>query len=704
MKRIGLVIIGVVASLIVPSQASASISCESLSGTGTDANNAYEISSQEEFAALDSSVCGTGKYFKLVSDIEVSPGWPAVNFNGYLDGGANYIRGLDDPVFDLLAGEITNLVVISNDVSSTKSYMGGLARSKGSGDLTIDNLRFKAGTVTASIGSGCLFGSFSLANLSVTNSYIECDVEAGYVGALVGYMGAFGYPMYDATVNNVAVRGNFDGGVAGSLFGLSLLYNNSISIDGVFVETTLTSDDTAGGLIGAVGGADARFYGSGSGPGPITVNVSNAQINSVISGDSTAPNTSYGAIIGFLDPDLGENPDDGIDETTTLNATKSVIRVDFQDRGGSGLSASLGVAPSDTGTHSCLFYAPDADTTELNTSGYTSRSLFQLADADAMSCLGVDDGYNSSAGTGDWFQKPGVNSYYVTIEFAYGDGYVGFEHSYPNAVVSLPADYSFALLTSGFWNFFPEYSVTPDLPAGLTLDAGSGYITGTPEYGFEATDFVVTRTSELGFGSKSFTLTLSHAKPQQEVAPTPYVGPLITKVGDGPSGSVYYPGESISVYGKRLQGTQSVSFGSSEATLMSVESEYMQLVLPENLGAGTHDLYLESSIGNLTYLNAITVSGYGEMSAWTKKISDTQAKVYVKYPTVGEKLTISHQTGGNGSYETVYHKTTSSETMEGLRVVAGVGSYIVRTIDLADINRIRVDVGDERLVQVRYNR
>ena len=32
------------------------------------------------------------------------------------------------------------------------------------------------------------------------------------------------------------------------------------------------------------------------------------------------------------------------------------------------------------------------------------------------------------------------------------------------------------------------------------------------------------------------------------------------------------------------------------------------------------------------------------------------------------------------------------------------GSYIVRTIDLVNINRIRVTVGGEKLVQVRYNR
>lgn len=119
----------------------------------------------------------------------------------------------------------------------------------------------------------------------------------------------------------------------------------------------------------------------------------------------------------------------------------------------------------------------------------------------------------------------------------------------------------------------------------------------------------------------------------------------------------------------------------------------------------------------MTYLDAITIVGsnaavdseeiqsssYGEVSTSTKRISDSQVKVYVKFPTVGEKVRIGHQTGGSGGYDTVYVKTTSSETMEGLRIVEGVGTYIVRTIDLAAINRIRVTVGDEELVQVRYN-
>lgn len=84
-------------------------------------------------------------------------------------------------------------------------------------------------------------------------------------------------------------------------------------------------------------------------------------------------------------------------------------------------------------------------------------------------------------------------------------------------------------------------------------------------------------------------------------------------------------------------------------------------------------------------------------------MNDSQAKVYVKYPTVGEKLRISQQIGGTGEYETIFVNTIESEDDPALTIYEE-GTYIVRTIDLEDINRIRVTVGDETLVQVRYNK
>ena len=75
----------------------------------------------------------------------------------------------------------------------------------------------------------------------------------------------------------------------------------------------------------------------------------------------------------------------------------------------------------------------------------------------------------------------------------------------------------------------------------------------------------------------------------------------------------------------------------------------------------------------------------------------------MKYPTIGQKVQITQQTGGSGPYEEIFGKTLQSENDESLRVNIH-GSYIVRTIDLEGINRLRVTIGDTRIVQVRYNR
>ena len=113
-----------------------------------------------------------------------------------------------------------------------------------------------------------------------------------------------------------------------------------------------------------------------------------------------------------------------------------------------------------------------------------------------------------------------------------------------------------------------------------------------------------------------------------------------------------------------------------------------------------------ADFGDLVVIKTVTIgtvtSDYGTVSAWTKDMGDGTAKVYVKFPTIGDKVRIGHQTGGSGSYETIFVKTIASESDSALTVNSN-GSYIVRTIDLEDINRIRVTVGDERLVQVRYN-
>jgi hypothetical protein len=125
---------------------------------------------------------------------------------------------------------------------------------------------------------------------------------------------------------------------------------------------------------------------------------------------------------------------------------------------------------------------------------------------------------------------------------------------------------------------------------------------------------------------------------------------------------------------------------------------------------------VESSIGNLTYLGAFVVTEQSanraeamtscegvEPSWWTQRISDSQAKAYIKCPAKGQKYRILQQTGGSGSYDSIFVKTLTDEN-DSTQVFNEFGRYIVRTIDLEDINRLRITVDDEELWKVRYNR
>jgi hypothetical protein len=135
-----------------------------------------------------------------------------------------------------------------------------------------------------------------------------------------------------------------------------------------------------------------------------------------------------------------------------------------------------------------------------------------------------------------------------------------------------------------------------------------------------------------------------------------------------------------------------VLLGSNDTGTGTVTASYNQDGSGD-VGDSDKDITESESINN----GSGTFTGtYGDVTAWTVNQGDGTAKVYVKFPPVGEKLRILHQTGGSGSYTSIYADTTDSEDMDGLRQVAGVGTYVVRTIDLADgTNRIRVSLDGE---------
>jgi hypothetical protein len=198
--------------------------------------------------------------------------------------------------------------------------------------------------------------------------------------------------------------------------------------------------------------------------------------------------------------------------------------------------------------------------------------------------------------------------------------------------------------------------------------------------------------------------------------PAPYAGPLITNINNATGAYSTYSGEEIKVYGERLSSINKVFINNLEGEVVSTSDDHFVMITPEGLTAGSYDLMVESSIGNLTYLGAFVVTEQSanravamtscegvEPSWWTQRISDSQAKAYIKCPAEGQKYRILQQTGGSGDYDSVFVKTLTDEN-DSTQVFNEFGRYIVRTIELEDINRIRITVDDEELWKVRYNR
>jgi hypothetical protein len=246
----------------------------------------------------------------------------------------------------------------------------------------------------------------------------------------------------------------------------------------------------------------------------------------------------------------------------------------------------------------------------------------------------------------------------------------------------------------------PAQTTTSHTVTGLT--AGTTY------------NFRVRAVNAQGVGSESNVLARTY---QDSSTPAPYTGPLITDIGEDNIAAPYqtYGGQTVRVDGERLSGVTKVLIDGKEGTVVSTADDHFMMIAPEGLTPGIYNLEVESSLGNLTYLDGFVVTDASanfsaanaicagvEPSWWTQRISDTQAKAYIKCPAVGEKYRILQQTGGSGEYTSIFAKTLTDEN-DTTQVFNEFGRYIVRTIDLEDINRIRIRVDDVELWKARYN-
>jgi hypothetical protein len=192
--------------------------------------------------------------------------------------------------------------------------------------------------------------------------------------------------------------------------------------------------------------------------------------------------------------------------------------------------------------------------------------------------------------------------------------------------------------------------------------------------------------------------------------PLAFTGPIVSGFSGNPfaNRAVVAPGAQLTLNGQRLASVSQITIGGRELEILFRADTVLVFALPMDLGLGTFDLVLTSPSGSLTLMSALTVSdsaerpNIGDMRPVVRRVSASEVKVYIMNVQVGSSIQILHQTGGSGPYRRVLNRTIRTESDPVLRQGPS-GGYIVRTIRLAEINRVRVVINGVVVRHVRYS-
>ena len=183
------------------------------------------------------------------------------------------------------------------------------------------------------------------------------------------------------------------------------------------------------------------------------------------------------------------------------------------------------------------------------------------------------------------------------------------------------------------------YSVSPALPAGLSLDASTGIISGTPTEAVSATDYRVTATNSAG--NTYFDVNIAVSKKSQNIT----FGILTAKT---------YGDASFNLTGTASSGLV-VAYSSSNHAVATISGSTVTIV-----GAGSTTI-TAAQVGDATYSAATSVD---------------QSLSITAIP-----LTITGVTAANKSYDGTSAATLSGGTLNGIlnsddvTIVAGTGAF-----------------------------
>ena len=178
---------------------------------------------------------------------------------------------------------------------------------------------------------------------------------------------------------------------------------------------------------------------------------------------------------------------------------------------------------------------------------------------------------------------------------------------------------------------------------------------------------------------------------------TSYKGPIFSAL----SRTLVTAGDELLVSGSNLESVSSVSIAGLSATVEVVDGAIL-FTIPAGLEAGVYDLRVVSGFGVLLVQDALSVTASAAVvnpfpTAWTKKISDSEVKVYAKNLVGAGKVQFFLN-----SKEIAWVRAESDSDPK-LRLANGSG-YLVRTLLLVagQKNVIEIHVDGERVRRNAY--
>lgn len=137
---------------------------------------------------------GVSKYIRLGADIDLSgESWESRTLTAGLDGNGYELSGISQPLFNVLAGTVKNLILSNVTITGDGKHVGAIARTVGA-DSQIENCYISGSlATTGNCAAGGLIGQVQSGTLEIQNCIVNAEIENKYnnnreslAGGLVG--------------------------------------------------------------------------------------------------------------------------------------------------------------------------------------------------------------------------------------------------------------------------------------------------------------------------------------------------------------------------------------------------------------------------------------------------------------------------------------------------------------------------------------